>query len=392
MVETDGSESEFSLTRGGPLFALLKSTGLVRPGKREVLRPGLALAALTWTPVVLLAAVPLIGSRKMDPVVRDPAVHARLLVALPLFFLAEALLEERCATSFRRLIEGYARRKTDAAAIARRGERLRDSVLAEIVMLAIGLAIGQLVLWGLTASSGSGLVHGMRINRPVTASLVWYATVALPIFHFLLLRALYRWGIWSRVLFSLSRMELEPVPTHPDLAGGLGCVAEPVLSFAVIILANSAVVGATWGYRIAVDEVDLKSFAPNVILLVAVALGLSLGPLLFFSRVLWSARIDALREYSALGRRYSRLFHQKWIVQANDESLLGSSDISGLADLGTSYERVERMRIVPFGPRPAILIIVAALAPMLPILVIKVPLPELTASISRALLGGLPLP
>jgi len=318
---------------------------------------------------------------------RDPAVHFRLLVAIPLFFLAEVLLEERCASSFHHVVEGFVRPKEAAVPIAERGVRMRDSRLAEAIFLAIAVGIGQSVLWGV--SRGSGAMEGVETHPTKSAAFVWYATVALPVFQFLLLRSLYRWWIWSRMLIDLSRLDLDLVPTHPDLAGGLEIISEPVEGFAVIAFAGSGVVASTWGYRVAAQHLDPQSFASSFVLLVVLMMSLSFGPLFLFSIRLWRVRLEGIREYSEFARRYTKGFHDKWIVAATDASPLGSGDIQSLADLGNSFDRVEHMRFVPFGLRLAVLVFSVTLAPMLPILAIVKPIPEIVASLGRVLLGGL---
>jgi hypothetical protein len=388
METGDRPNLEFSLTRGGPLFAILKWAKVLGPGKYDPFRPGLAVASLTWVPMVVLAIVHWVSTSTADPVMRDPAVHVRLIVAIPLFFLGEALLEERCASSFRRVVEGLARERAAAIPIMQKAKRLRDSWLAEGIMLAVSVALGQSALWGFT--SGSGVLEGVEVRSSVAPSFAWYAAVGLPLFQFLLLRSLYRWAIWSRMLIALSRIDLDLVPTHPDLAGGLALICEPVVAFAVIVFASSAVVGATWAYRVAVIHVDHKVFTWPFIMLVAICMAVALGPLLFFSLQLTRTRISGLRQYSALARRYTRLFHEKWILERSDEPLLGTNDIQSLADLGNAYEKLESMRFVPFGPRLPIIVLVATSAAMLPVLAMVKPLPELAASLARALLGGLP--
>jgi len=385
MHEGDRSNPEFSLTRGGPLFALLTSIGLGGTGTRDALRRSLAFAAVTWGPLAILAIAHWFSAGTPDPVARDPAVHVRLLVAIPLFFEAERLLEERCASSYRRLVEGHVRRPEIAASIARRAERLRDAWLVEATMLVIGLSFG-LSLW-LGMTTGSGALKGVDTSPIHSASLAWYALVGLPVFQFLLLRSLYRWAIWSGMLVRLSRIELHLVPTHPDLAGGLGELSEPVQSFAVIALAGAAVVAATWGYRVALQGIDLKVFTSPFVLLATFFLALAFAPLCFFTPRLVRARIVGLRRYSLFALRYTKLFQEKWLGEPNDESLLASPDIQGLADLGASFEKLEHMRPVPFGPRPAILVFVATFAPMVPVLAMVRPIPELLTSLGRAVLG-----
>ena len=379
---------DFSLTHGGPFFAILRSLGLARPGIRNTLRRGFAFAAVAWAPIALLEIAHWFTASDVTPLMRDPAVHVRLLLAVPLFFVAEQLLEERCGSSFRELVEGFVQRQEAVAPIAKRAARLRDSRLAEALFLALAVSSGQSVLWGL--SRGSGALHGVGTHASSSTSLVWYAFVGLPLFQFLLLRSLYRWAIWSRVLIDFSRLELDLVPTHPDLAGGIGILSDPVEAFAVIALAGSEVVAATWGYRLVTDNLDPQAFASPFVLLVVLTMALAFGGLLFFGFRLWRVRLEGMRAYSEFARRYTKRFHEKWIVAPTDASPLGSSDIQSLADLGNSFEKLDHMRFVPFGPRLPILVFAATLAPMLPVLAIVKPIPELFESLGHALLGGLP--
>ena len=58
-----------------------------------------------------------------------------------------------------------------------------------------------------------------------------------------------------------------------------------------------------------------------------------------------------------------------------------------LADLANSFEIIRRMRPVPFGPGLVISILVATLAPMLPLLLLAFPLEALVLQVLKLLLG-----
>jgi hypothetical protein len=64
---------------------------------------------------------------------------------------------------------------------------------------------------------------------------------------------------------------------------------------------------------------------------------------------------------------------------------VGSGDIQSLADLGNSHEVVRSMRIAPITKEAILQIVVAALAPIAPLLLTMIPLEELL----KALLGAL---
>jgi hypothetical protein len=44
----------------------------------------------------------------------------------------------------------------------------------------------------------------------------WHVFVSLPIFQFLMVRWLWRYLIWCRLLWRISRLDLQLIPTHPD--------------------------------------------------------------------------------------------------------------------------------------------------------------------------------
>ena len=117
------------------------------------------------------------------------------------------------------------------------------------------------------------------------------------------------------------------------------------------------------------------------------AVVLALGPLVVFARHLVRCRIMGGLEYDGLATQYTRLFHARWIEGGERSDLLGSADIQTLADLESSCEVVHHMRPVPFAPRSAILIAVAALAPMIPVALLRVPVVELLKTIGAVLLG-----
>jgi hypothetical protein len=387
----DPDTFRFSSSKGGPLRAFLVSTGRVRPEGRAILDSSLVVLSIAWIPMIVIAFVQQVLTRAVDPTMRDLPLHVRFLIAVPLLFLAEALLDERCDIAVDQFLAGrFCERQDAVTRVLREAEHLRNAAVPEAIMLLVALAAGQATLWGVIGPMG--LLEGARLPPGLSAARVWYAAIGLPLFVFLELRLLYRWGLWTRVLWGLSQADPKPVATHPDHAGGLAQLALPTAGFAAFVLSGSAVMAATWAREVRAGTVDLKSFTPSFLVLVAVALVLALGPLLFFSRCLLTARIEGICQYTRLGLVYGRRFTEKWSTRNKkiDDSFLGSNDISGLADIGTSFENLSRMRLVPFSSRAILIVLAAALAPMLPLMLLQVPLSDLLRRLGGAVLGGLP--
>jgi hypothetical protein len=71
-------------------------------------------------------------------------------------------------------------------------------------------------------------------------------------------------------------------------------------------------------------------------------------------------------------------FDQKWLRRkVNDEQLLGTGDIQSLADLGNSFAVVREMRAVPFAKDDVFRLLIATVAPIVPLLLTIMPLEQL---------------
>ena len=100
-----------------------------------------------------------------------------------------------------------------------------------------------------------------------------------------------------------------------------------------------------------------------------------------------SARFEGIRDYGRLALVHARLFHRRWINPEIDDSILGSPDISSLADLQSAFETLAWMRVVPFDARSVTAVVIGVIAPMVPLIVFEVPLDELVVKVGRALVG-----
>ena len=109
-----------------------------------------------------------------------------------------------------------------------------------------------------------------------------------------------------------------------------------------------------------------------------------LGPLLFFVPQLAQAKRTGSREYGVLAERYVREFDSKWLRGGAPagEPLVGSSDIQSLADLGSSFQVVREMRIMPIKRDDVLRLVVATLLPIVPLALTMMSLEELLKTLS----------
>jgi hypothetical protein len=378
--------SGFSLVDGGPLCGLMRWLGWTRrDGRIDYLRACIVLVAVAWGPLLVATLSARLVTGHGFTI--DWGVHTRLLVAIPLLLRADVSLHAR--TRFvvdQFVIDRWAPEQTDRfEQIVAHAAKLRDAAAPEVLLLGIAVAASQIVVWNL--GGVPFVAHRLTMERELVAARWWYALVALPMFQFLVYRALWRWAIWVQLLWRLSRLNLRPTATHPDLAGGLDFLSWPSVAFGYVLSALSATQAGVWAdqvLRAGVKVTDLKAEAAVFIIAAVVV---ALGPLLVLSPKLWRCKIEGQLGYGSLATDYTRLFQARWIERDDRADVLGSADIQSLADLANGYGVVDKMRVVPFGPRTVIVVAAAALAPLIPVALLGIPLPDLLAKLGGAFLG-----
>ena len=233
---------DFSLILGGPLFQLLRRAHLSGDAADLVWRRVIALALITWLPLLALSIAEghAWGDSVKVPFLLDVDVHARFLLALPLLIVAELVVHQRMrlvvGTFVKRgLVPDEARGRFDAAIAA--AMRLRNSVLAEVLLIALVYGLGVLFIWRRNSAMDLPTWYGMTVTGKLQPTLAgwWFGCVSLPLIQFILLRWYFRLLIWTRFLWQVSRIDLRLVAIHPDRAGGLGFLSTVTYAFAPLL-------------------------------------------------------------------------------------------------------------------------------------------------------------
>jgi hypothetical protein len=381
---------DFSLL-GGPLYRLGCRLGLVRGGTNTVAL-GLVLGAFLWIVLLALAMIEDLGHMLFS--IEAIGRHIRLLVAIPLLFACEAFIDPR----FTAFVHGIVRSQVVLANVRpaleseiARITRWKDAWLPEASFLLAAVLLVLPMRNGNFFHYLSGLAGGsnLRVLGETTWTSQWYWMVCMPLIHFLFLRWFWRIALWCFFLWRVSRLELRLVPTHPDRAGGLGFLELVHTEFIPLVLAISATQSASLAQDIALGGMTFDAIYPGVAFVLLMDAVLFLGPLFIFFRKLWNCKVKGLSDYNALAERYVNAFDRKWIGAdpAPAESLLGTADIQSLADLSNSVGIVRDMRLVPISSSILMYLAVAALLPLLPLVLFKYPLADLLAKFFGRLAG-----
>ena len=377
---------DFSLVLGGPLFQLLRRTHLADNALMLVRQRIIVISLLAWLPLLLLSALEgnLWGGGTSVPFLFDIEVHVRFLVALPLLVLAELVVHRRMRPLLqqfveRNLVPESAMPRFEAAVVS--AFRLRNSVLAEVLLISIVYGVGVLFIWRhyVALDTATWYATGSAGGSQLSLAGMWFGYISLPIFQFLLCRWYFRLFIWARFLWQVSRIELSLLPTHPDRLGGLSFISGQIYAFTVLAVAHGALLAGNLANRIFFLGAELLQFKVEIAVLVVFMMCVILGPLLFFAPQLSQAKRKGSREYGVLAERYAREFDAKWLRggASADEPLLGSGDIQSLADLGNSFQVVREMRIVPIKRDDLLRLVGATLAPIVPLALTMMSLEEL---------------
>ena len=180
---------EFSLVLGGPLFQLFRRAHLTDDVLMMVRQRIIVIALLAWLPLLLLSGLEgnLWRGSTGVPFLFDIETHVRFLVALPLLIVAELVVHRRMRPLLKQFLE---RNMIPANAMARfeaavaSAFRLRNSVLAEMLLIAFVYGVGVLVVWRqyIALDTATWYATPSATGSQFSLAGMWFAYVSVPIF------------------------------------------------------------------------------------------------------------------------------------------------------------------------------------------------------------------
>jgi hypothetical protein len=325
------------------------------------------------------------------PFLYDIEAHARLLLALPLLVGAEVIVSRRTCTMLlqfvdRQIVTPDVLPKFEACVES--ALRLRNSVVIELGLLA-GILVGGRFWWkGVLAMPVNTWYATVTAGGNALAPAgYWYVFVALPIIQFIALRWYFRLLIWSRLLWQISRLKLNLVPSHPDGCCGLGFFGSIAFALAPFLFAHSVVLAGYLANRILYQGARLPGQKIEIVAVALFLYLLALGPLCVFVPRLIRQREKGLQAYGPLASEYVIGFERKWMQgqRPSGEDLMGSPDIQSLADLANSFTVVKRVRPFPFGREAIVAVAVIVALPILPLTLTMFSFEELVGRLLKVL-------
>lgn len=386
---------DFSFVLGGPLYQFFRRAHLSNDVLELLLRRIIFFSLFTWLPLLILSAIDghLLDGSSTVPFLLDIDVHVRFLLVIPLLIAAELVVHRRLRHIVkvfreRNLIPESGMKKFDDAISST--FRLRDSMVAEVVLIILVYVVGVLIIWRqYTALKTATWYSATSIEgSKLPLAGIWYGYVSLPIFQFLLIRWYYRLFIWIRFLWKVSRIKLNLVPMHPDRRGGIDFLTTSAYAFVTLVIAHGAMLSGLIANRIFYTGASLVDFKLEIALAVVILLILILGPLLVFSPRLAETKRLGKSEFGTLAQRYVREFDTKWLRGGapSGEQFIGTSDIQSLADIGNSHEVTANMRFILVTKESILWLVFWMLAPIAPLALTLMPLGELLKHLAGIIL------
>lgn len=360
----------FSLFEGDLLNQAFSRIGLKSRRVFHIAGRCLLVIVVTYVPMAALAKLQGLSSYVLDGrnFFADYAAYAQFLIALPLYIIGERIVSRATRDAANDFVETGVVSVEERPLVDdahREVERLRLWRVPEYVGIALAFTFA---LWTFipelfttagmeTWHTGSGRVPRVQVWTlfGMTAPGLWGTFVALPVYNYWWLRLSWKVLIWTRYLYRVSRLRLILVASHPDLTGGIGFISEVQARFAVFIFAYGiSSIAAVVAYKVSIEHAPL-SLTP----IWASTLGFVIGapalftlPLLVFTKQLFRTKRRAVNQYREHVLKRSIAFEQQWLsgegMASREEEIALLLTMNNVA---TTFERVEKMRVVPFDLR-----------------------------------------
>ena len=357
---------EYLASHGGPFYELQLRLGLLHRESLHVVRRAVIFVALSWGVPLLLSLAQGLGSDSVGVrgYLHDLSVWSRLFAATGLFILAEGQVEVGLRSKLVQLTRApvIAPDSLPAAAEAvANALKLRSSRAAELICGIAGFALSvSWLMHLLTIDAESWRVVG---GWPTLAGW-WVIIFSGPLFNFLLLRGLWRYFVWGRLVYKLSLLKLRLVASHPDGNGGIGFLGEYPNAYAMFVLGLSIVGAVAVTRHVFENGTSPTTFSLVVAIWLAMILIIFSLPLLAFTPVLIRLKESSLAIFGAQATRFLRQAEHAMLgrnVVADDPSEFAAerppvdASASFLTTGRLSTTLVNRKAVVPIGA--------AALAP-----------------------------
>lgn len=372
-------DADLSLVRNDFPFRVQRRLGLIPRKGLGVGRRAILFAAVAWLPIAIwaIAVDRFLPGHVAEPFIDQFSIHARCLIAIPLFVLAEATAHNVGRMIVQRLVDqGFVIdvEKERLHEILSSFVRTRDGVLPWVFVVAV---VGAVLLVAPTIERNQEVLFAP--NGDLSFGGLWYLYVSRTIFMGLLFGWVWRILLGTYAMVRISRLSLAPVPTHPDRMFGVGVLARTPMAFWPLVFGVSTVLASVWAHDILFQKVPIAHYYVPLGIYAAIVLLLLLSSILVFVPKFLAAKRMALAEYGGLLAQHGRLVHRKWIVgdDVGSPPVLDAPELGPVADTAALYQAVAAQRPAPINKTTLLAVLLPIAVPMLAVAALQIPIGEL---------------
>jgi hypothetical protein len=375
MVSNESRGETGLFSPGPPLHALRRL--VARGGKRGWYGVIVAMT-VAWLPPAILAAS---GNAAAHAFLNDFAAHAKYLLAVPLLLIADWACAPRLAKIAGHFLDaGIVRRSQQAQfdSIVASARDLGQSWFVGVGVIVLAYAIVAALYWSVPVSDLPQWHQASAAGATVRSPAGWWVfLVSLPLLLSLILGWTWRWFLWTRLLWQISRLDLHLLASHPDRAAGLTFVSYSVRACWPLACAFTAMLAGDVANAALHQGAPLLDYKYLVVEAIVFTVMFITAPLVVFSVPLLRTWRRGVFEYGALAERCGREFEQKWLAARNleaGESLLRQTDGSTVSSLYHIVDRVYDLRLVPVDFISVVMLVLVALLPFVLVILMTLPI------------------
>jgi hypothetical protein len=334
----------------------------VSPAREARLHAAIAVI-VAWLPLVFLSPPPPEASttERVAALLLD-GTTSRYLVAIPLLIIGQRVLTRQLGSIVRAFAHGDYLTGVEKDRFARR-------LASSGRLLPHRAATFGIVLTSVLLSLLGAQVRGQV--PPESLGQLWRVLVSQPLFLCCALAWVWRTIHWARLVWHISSSHLRLSPAHPDLAAGLLFVSRSVPAYIPFAVAFGTVVAARFGEALLVHHGAPSDHVGPMLVMLASLLAMAVGPVIPLMGPIRRAQLRGIMEYGTLATQLGHRFEDRWLRRETlRPEALSAQDFSATTDLYSIVTNVTRIRFLPVDIRAVIALLLAALLPFLPVMLL----------------------
>ena len=378
----------------GPYDRLPQPLGVTSVDVRACVRRAAVAVLVAWVPLALLSAWEgyAIGPSARESFLLDVAAHARFLVALPLFVLADAVVLPKLGVIVRQFMTSGIVQPPDKPAFMALVSSTRRALKSPVttgVIIALAflssLRMTELVYPSTISTWPAPIIDGERA-RSIAGW--WRTLVSQPLYFSIMAVWLWRAILWARFVFRVSRFDLRLIAAHPDQMGGLRFVLYSVRAFPVVAFALATAMAGNVAVSMLLDGRSIMEFTHVIVIAVAFVVLLFVCPPLVLRAPLHRLRADGIRLYGELASDLGFRFEKRWLRPGREipDDAMEAPDFSAVTDAYQIVGNVNGIKLLAVDVTCAAPVIAATLLPFVPLLMIEYPVTDMLKFAANVLL------